>query len=117
MRLKLVAALLVCAVSVPSQVVSSLPGKESLSYMIEWRLFNAGRAKIDLERQPGPRGGYETRLHLESSGIVSKLFKVEDEYTSTSNSGFCALAAQMQIHEGNRQREAKVTFDPEAKRA
>jgi hypothetical protein len=115
MRWKLVAALLVCALSVPSQVVS-LPGKESLSYLIEWRLFNAGRAKIDLTSLPPSRPGYEVKLRLESSGIVSKLFKVEDDYDSSMNAGYCAVAAQMQIHEGNRMREARVTFDPEAKK-
>jgi hypothetical protein len=95
----------------------SLPGKESLSYAIEWRLFNAGRAHIELNSQPQPRNGYDTRLRLESSGIVSKLFKVEDDYTSTLNAGYCASAAQMQIHEGSRQRDVKVTFDAETKRA
>jgi len=116
MSLKLVAALLVCALSVPSQVVS-LPGKESLSYSIEWRLFNAGRAKIDFNTLSGPKAGHEMKLHLESSGIVSKLFKVEDDYSSLLGAGFCAQSAQMQIHEGSRLREANVTFDAEAKRA
>ena len=116
MRWKLVAVPLVCVLSIPSQVVS-LPGKESLSYQIEWRLFNAGRAKIDFNALPGPRGGHEIKLRLESTGIVSKLFKVEDEYTSNLAAGYCTASAQMQIHEGSRLREANVTFDPETKRA
>jgi hypothetical protein len=116
MRLKLVAALLVCALSLPSQVVS-LPGKESLSYLIEWRLFNAGRAKIDLTTLGPPKPGYDFKLRLESTGIVSKLFKVEDDYESSANAGLCTSVAQMQIHEGKREREAKVTFDSESKKA
>jgi hypothetical protein len=116
MHWKLVAALLVCALSVPSQMVS-LPGKETLSYAIEWRLFNAGRARIELNSLPQPRGGSDIKLRLESSGIVSKLFKVEDDYNSTLNAAGCTVAAQMQIHEGSRQREAKVTFDTETRRA
>ena len=116
MRWKLVAVPLLCVLSIPSQMVS-LPGKESLSYQIEWRLFNAGRAKIDLSTLAGPRAGHEIKLRLESTGIVSKLFKVEDEYTSNLAAGYCAASAQMQIHEGSRLREANVTFDPETKRA
>jgi hypothetical protein len=116
MRWKLVAALLVCAVTISSQVVG-LPGKETLSYQIEWRLFNAGRAKIELESVGQPHTGYEIKLRLESSGIVSKLFKVEDDYVSSMNTGYCATAAQMNIHEGNRLRETRITFDAEAKRA
>jgi hypothetical protein len=113
---KLVAALLVCALSVPSQTVSP-PGKETLSYLIEWRLFNAGRAKIELDSVPQPRGGFDVKLHLESTGIVNKLFKVEDDYVANLNAGYCAIATQMQIHEGSRLRDAKVAFDAEAKRA
>ena len=116
MSLKLVAALLLCALPLPSQVMS-LPGKESLSYLIEWRLFNAGRAKIDLSSVPASRPGYDIKLRLESTGIVSKLFKVEDDYTANMNAGYCTTSAQMDIHEGNRIRDARVSFDGESKRA
>jgi hypothetical protein len=116
MSLKPLAALLLCALPLPSQVVS-LPARESLSYLIEWRLFNAGRAKIDLTSVPGPRPAYDIKLRLESTGIVSKLFKVEDDYTSNMNAGYCTTSAQMDIHEGNRMRNVRVTFDAEAKRA
>ncbi|HTS66597.1 MAG TPA: DUF3108 domain-containing protein [Candidatus Acidoferrales bacterium] len=115
MRLRL-SAVLFLSCSAASQT-AGLPARESLSYLIEWRLFNAGRAKIDLNTVPSPRAGYDVRLHLESSGIVSKLFKVEDDYLANLNSGFCAETLQMNIHEGNRVREAKVTFDPETKKA
>jgi len=113
---KFVAALLVCAVSIPSQTVS-VPGRETLSYLIEWRLFNAGRAKIELDNLPQPRGGYDIKLHLESTGIVNKLFKVEDDYVANLNTGWCVAATQMQVHEGSRLRDVKVSFDADAKRA
>jgi hypothetical protein len=50
-------------------------------------------------------------------GLVSKLFKVEDDYSALLNPGFCAQAVQMTTHEGSRQRETKVTFDAETKKA
>jgi hypothetical protein len=115
MRSKLWAVLLCCAPAASQP--AGLPAKESLTYLIEWRLFNAGRAKIDFNTVGPPRPGYDLHLRLESSGIVSKLFKVEDDYLANLNPGFCAETLQMTIHEGNRLREAKVTFDPEARKA
>jgi len=116
MRLKLLAALLVWVPLLSQQTVST-PGKETLSYLIEWRLFNAGRASLELETLGPPRPGHQAKLRLESTGIVSTLFKVDDTYLANLNPAYCAETVQMSIHEGNRQREAKVAFDAEAKRA
>ena len=116
MLLKPLVPLLVFAPLAVSQS-NSLPGKETLYYSIEWRLFNAGKAKVELAATPQPRPGYQVNLHLESTGIVSKLFKVEDDYSGTMNAGFCAQSLQLTAHEGNRQRDTRITFDGEAKRA
>ena len=95
----------------------SLPSKESFYYDVEWRFITAGKARLDWSALPPPRAGWEARLHLASVGLVSKLYKVEDDYTSTLNSALCAEAMQMTSHEGSRQRETKVTFDSETRRA
>jgi hypothetical protein len=117
MQLKLpLLPLLVCAPIAYSQN-GSLPGKETLNYNIEWRLFTAGKAKVELTNIAGTKPGLQANLHLESTGIVSKLFRVEDDYTAILNPNYCAQSLQMTTHEGNRQRETKVTFDPEAKKA
>jgi hypothetical protein len=108
--------LLVCAPLAYSQS-SSLPPKETLHYNIEWRLFSAGKAKVELTNSGGARPVLQTNLRLESSGIVSKLFKVEDDYAAILNQNYCAQSIQMTTHEGNRQRDTKVTFDPETKKA
>ena len=115
MRLKLVGGLLACSAAF-SQTVT-LPSKETFSYQIDWRLFTAGRAKIELTNRQQPRPGYDVRLRLESLGIVSRLFKVEDDYLASVNPGYCAEAVQMNIHEGSRLRDARITFDAEAKKA
>ena len=112
----LLVPLLVCAPLAFSQN-SSLPAKETLNYNIEWRLFTAGKAKVELAAIAGAKPGLQANLHLESSGIVSKLFKVEDEYAATLNANYCAQVLQMTTHEGNRLRETKVTFDSETKKA
>jgi hypothetical protein len=95
----------------------NLPAHETLHYTVEWRLITAGKARLELMPVAAPKPGYQVGLHLESSGLVSKLFKVEDDYLSNLNQNFCAQSLQLTSHEGNRQRETKVTFDTEAKRA
>jgi len=95
----------------------SPPGRETLNYTVEWRLITAGKARLDLVPLSSPKQGYQVGLHMESSGLVSKLFKVEDDYISNLNQNFCAQSLQITSHEGNRQRETKVSFDNEAHRA
>jgi hypothetical protein len=93
---------------------NNLPPKETLYYNIEWRLISAGKARIEWTPQPQLRVPSQVHFHLESVGLVSKLFKVEDEYNALLNPGYCAQAVQMTAHEGVRQRDTKVTFNTEA---
>src|SRR5947199_299136 len=79
--------------------------------------ITAGKARMDWSALPAPRGGWEAKLHLESVGMVSKLFKVEDDYISLLNQALCAQSAQMTTHEGARQRETRATFDAESRKA
>ncbi len=116
MVFKLLLPLLVCATLAFSQS-NSLPARETLYYSIDWRLFTAGKAKVELTTTAQPRPGYQVNLHLESTGIVSKLFKVEADYSTNMNSAYCAQSVQMTTHESSRQRETKITFDSEAKKA
>src|ERR1051326_6824476 len=105
---KLVLAPLVCAPLALSQG-GTLPARETLYYKLEWRLITAGNARLDWTAQPQPRGGWQATLHLESVGMVSKLFKVEDDYTARLNQSLCVESAHMTTHEGSRQRETRIT--------
>lgn len=96
---------------------SELPANENLTYTIEWRLITAGKAKVEWNAAPQPRSGWQVNLHLESVGLVSKLFKVEDDYSANLNQSLCVQSLQMATHEGSRQRETKATFDSETRRA
>ena len=96
---------------------AGLPSRESLSYNIEWRLITAGKARLDWAAVPEPQAGWQVRFHLESIGLVSKLFKVEDDYTALLNQALCVQSSGMTSHEGSRQRETKVSFVAAAKRA
>lgn len=97
---------------------SALPAQETLEYSIEWRLFNAGKAQLGWSANPQDgKTGWQTRLHVESIGVVSKLFKVIDDYSSTLSEDLCAASSVMTAQEGKRHRETRVTFDHRARKA
>ena len=83
---------------------------EKLSYRIEWRLIRAGVAILDLK--PG-----EARLKLDSAGLVSTLFKVDNTYTVRFDPPLCATSSLLDAQEGKRHRETAVTFDRTENRA
>ncbi|MFB3828065.1 MAG: DUF3108 domain-containing protein [Bryobacteraceae bacterium] len=96
----------------------ALPAREMLQYTVEWRLITAGRAQLDWaaathEGEPG----YQAKLHLESAGLVSKLFRVEDDYTTRLRADLCALSSYIKAEEGRRKRETTIRFDPEERKA
>ena len=93
------------------------PAKETFFYNVEWRLFTAGKARLDWTAAQEPRSGFQVKLHLESVGLVSKLFKVEDDYSAQLNQALCVQSSLMTSREGSRQRETRVTYDSESKRA
>jgi hypothetical protein len=91
------------------------PSSESLEYSIEWRLITAGKAHLQWTATEGH--GYQSTLQVESTGLVSKLFKVSDEYSSNLDAGLCAHSSLMTTNEGNRHRETKIVFDGERRKA
>jgi uncharacterized protein DUF3108 len=109
--------LLFCAFGPLGLPQTSLPAKETLHYTIEWRLITAGKAQLAWSANPRASEGWQARMHLESTGLVSKLFKVSDEYTSTLNADLCAIGTLLDAQEGRRHRETKVSFDAQAKKA
>lgn len=90
-----------------SQIGNGLPQRETLYYNVEWRLITAG--KVKLQWQPGPVG-WQANVHVESVGLVSKLFKVVDDYSVNVKDSLCAESTQLSSQEGNRLRETKVTY-------
>jgi uncharacterized protein DUF3108 len=94
-------------------------GHEALDYAIEWRLIPAGTAKLSWSALPSSPGGSasEIRLHLESAGLVSRLFHVSDDYTAMLGPNLCAQNTFLSAHEGNRSRETRVSFDGQNHRA
>lgn len=95
--------------------IGDLPARETFYYNVEWRLVTAGRAKVEWIRQPN--ADWQVNLRLESVGLVSTLFKVEDDYFAYLSPSLCAESVQQISHEGSRQRESKIAFDATAHRA
>lgn len=95
-----------------------LPAKETLDYSIEWRLVTAGRAQLQWYATP-PKShmGYEAKLHLESAGLVSRLYKVNDLYTVELTPTLCTESTVQTAHEGPRNRETRVNFNSNTRRA
>jgi hypothetical protein len=77
---------------------------ERLTYDVEWRLIHAGTVVV--ETRPA-----HADLKLDSAGMVSSLFKVQDTYSADYEDGFCATASLMDSIEGKRHHEARSAFD------
>src|SRR5579863_8685687 len=60
--------------------LAPFPSAEKLSYDIEWRLIYAGSVQLSLEPKPGDPAKWDAQLHIESGGLVSKLYKLDESY-------------------------------------
>jgi hypothetical protein len=87
-----------------------IPSHEVLNYEIEWRLIPAGTAKLTW-------GSNQVQLHMESAGLVSRLFHVDDDYSASLGQNFCAVNSFLTAHEGNRNRETRVSYDAQTRKA
>jgi hypothetical protein len=115
---KAILAVLIAATLTQADATGQLPVRETLQYGIEWRLINAGFAKLTLQQNTAPQNqGGTTQLHIESSGLVAKLFKVNDQYRANYEGGFCATDSFLDASEGKRHRETTVKYDRAANKA
>jgi hypothetical protein len=89
--------------------LAPFPSAEKLSYDIEWRLIYAGSALLALAPKPG--GKWDSQLHVESGGLVSKLYTLQDMYNVAMDEGFCTASTQFDAIEGKRHRNIKVVYD------
>lgn len=89
--------------------------REVLSYGIEWRLIRAGMARLEWHHGDGARS--QINVHVESAGLVSMLFRVNDNYSSNYEDGFCSLGSLFRVEEGSRRRETRISYDRVAGRS
>lgn len=104
------ATLLVCtSVRAPlfAEVPQAIEKKLTWDYAVEWRLIRAGSAKMTWT----PDGaGFLGDLHIESAGLVSKLYRVYDDYRVRMNEQLCASSISIHAEEGKRRRETSISF-------
>ena len=74
-----------------SQTNPAIPARETLYYNVEWRLITAGKAKVQWLREGS---GWQANVHVESTGLVSKLYRVEDDYSVNMRNNLCAQTSQ-----------------------
>jgi hypothetical protein len=91
--------------------LAPFPSAEKLSYDIEWRLIYAGNALLSLAPKPDDPHKWDSELRIESGGLVSKLYALQDTYHSAMDEGFCTTATQLNAMEGKRHRETNVIYD------
>jgi hypothetical protein len=101
-----------------AQAGASLAGKGALAYNVEWRLIDAGKARLAWAAGSQPsQPGLQLTLHLESAGLVSRLYKVNDDYSASFTAALCAQDTHLIAHEGSRARDTVVHYDQAAKKA
>jgi len=112
-----VAVLVVCSAAAQTAGAPSgaVLANETLSYTIEWRLIHAGDAKFTWSAGAG--SGWRANLTLDSAGLVSRLYRIHNEYSSAMDSRLCVQNTLLQASEGSRRRETRVTFDSARKKA
>ncbi|HEX4594410.1 MAG TPA: DUF3108 domain-containing protein [Bryobacteraceae bacterium] len=88
----------------PTSLPQSFPSQETLVYNIQWRLIDAGDARLTQDPK-------RSKLHLESSGLVSKLYKLDDTYDLEMQGDFCAVSTTLDALDRSRHRETKVIYD------
>ena len=90
--------------------MASSPGKQVLTYGVEWRLIRAGTAR--LESVTASDGSRTAELTLTSAGLVNKLYRVNDLYRVAMTPELCAVNVVLNAEEGKRRRETKIAFSP-----
>ncbi len=80
---------------------SQFPYPEKLTYNVEWRLVNAGTATVQLLRENGSKK-WNFNVNIESSGLVSRLYRVADSYKVAALEPFCLVSSSLDAQEGRK---------------
>jgi hypothetical protein len=102
---------LACALGASIYAQTAAPSNEILHYGAEWRFVRSGDIVVRNS------GGRQTEMKLDSSGLVSRLFRVEDDYVINRDEQGCNASLNFQVREGRRSRDIHATFDRQRHRA
>jgi len=94
---------------VPPPANYRFPDGQTFVYGVEWHLFNAGTAKVGL-RGDGPT--QHVTASAVSGGVVSSLYKVNDEFDAFFDPHrFCSERVSKHVEEGSRVKHSELNFD------
>ena len=94
---------------------SHFPAPEKLTYVVEWRLINAGTATVQLARDSTAKG-WAFNVDIESAGLVSRLYRVVDTYKVVATDRFCLSNSVLAAQEGKKHTTTKLTVDSALKK-
>ena len=90
-------------------VAASLSAQtEVLNYQVEWRFMTAGKVKVTVNKSATASNG---KLEMQSLGIVSMLFKVNENYDAVWRPDFCAQSTHLFSEENKRRRETTILYN------
>jgi uncharacterized protein YcgL (UPF0745 family) len=88
---------------------SKFPFPERLSYHVEWRLITAGNVMVQLSR--ANQDNWQMEMNIESAGLVSRLYRVNDRYKALTNQQFCGVNSNLDAEEGKHHKVMLLSFD------
>jgi hypothetical protein len=88
----------------------TFPSPEKLTYLVEWRLVDAGTAVIELLHS-GSSQNWDFKVDIQSTGLVSRLYKVEDTYRVSTTGRFCLVSSTLDGLEGKRRFSSSLKVD------
>jgi hypothetical protein len=109
-RLAILATLFFLGVLAALKLAAAEAVTERLTYTVEWRLIHAGNVVVE-------SGPASDTVKLESAGMVSALYKIDDAYRVQFDPGLCTTSSSMNAKEGSRHRETSINFDRNRNRA
>ena len=99
----------------PPDAGYSYPSGETFSYNVDWRLVNAGTARVRLDMVNGER---HVVANADSTGAVALLYHVHDRLETFFNPQTnCSLSLLKHTEEGFRRVETSVRYDYSLKKA
>jgi hypothetical protein len=104
----------------PAKGGLAYPIGEKFTYVVSWKVFDAGIATLSLVDRFHVQNEdlYRITATVRSTGIVSSLFKVVDFFESHMSVGeLCSRGIVKNIQEGRRQRTTALSFDNKKRQA